>query len=203
MARKLKTYVTNLGFFELAIAAPSMKAALEAWGMTHNAFQHGFAEQTDAPAIVAQTTAKPGIVLKRAVGSNGAFTEDPDLPERLPAIRPTAAIKTKAPPKAAKPKKPSGAKSDPAAIISFEKARRAREKQRAREDAAREREISVRRAATGKAERALARALEAHEQTLRGIDRDRDKVDRRADAEARRWKAEKEKLKSAIDRARK
>ena len=27
MARKLKTYVTNLGFFELALAAPSMKAA--------------------------------------------------------------------------------------------------------------------------------------------------------------------------------
>jgi hypothetical protein len=32
MARKLKTYRTSLGFFDLAIAAPSMKAALEAWG---------------------------------------------------------------------------------------------------------------------------------------------------------------------------
>jgi hypothetical protein len=31
MARKLKTYETSLGFFDL-IAAPSMKAALEAWG---------------------------------------------------------------------------------------------------------------------------------------------------------------------------
>ena len=30
MARKLKTYQTSLGFFDLAIAAPSMKAALEA-----------------------------------------------------------------------------------------------------------------------------------------------------------------------------
>jgi hypothetical protein len=29
MARKLKTYQTSLGFFEQAIAAPSMKAALE------------------------------------------------------------------------------------------------------------------------------------------------------------------------------
>jgi hypothetical protein len=27
MARKLKTYQTSLGFFDLAIAAPSMKAA--------------------------------------------------------------------------------------------------------------------------------------------------------------------------------
>jgi len=30
MARKLKTYQTSLGFFEHAIAAASMKAALEA-----------------------------------------------------------------------------------------------------------------------------------------------------------------------------
>jgi hypothetical protein len=32
MARKLKTYQTSLGFFEQAIAAPSMKATVEAWG---------------------------------------------------------------------------------------------------------------------------------------------------------------------------
>jgi colicin import membrane protein len=32
MARKLKTFVTSQGFFDLAIAAPSMKAALAAWG---------------------------------------------------------------------------------------------------------------------------------------------------------------------------
>jgi hypothetical protein len=32
MAKKLKTYETSLGFFDLAIAAPSMRAALEAWG---------------------------------------------------------------------------------------------------------------------------------------------------------------------------
>jgi hypothetical protein len=32
MARKLKTYQTSLGFFDLAVAAPSMKAALEGRG---------------------------------------------------------------------------------------------------------------------------------------------------------------------------
>jgi hypothetical protein len=32
MARKLKTYQTSLGFFDLAVAAPSMKAVLEACG---------------------------------------------------------------------------------------------------------------------------------------------------------------------------
>jgi colicin import membrane protein len=46
MARKLKTFLTDLGFFQLAVAAPSMKAALDAWGLTHNAFQQGLARQT-------------------------------------------------------------------------------------------------------------------------------------------------------------
>jgi hypothetical protein len=40
MARK-KTYQTSLGFFDLALAAPSMKAALEAWGADSNLFHQG------------------------------------------------------------------------------------------------------------------------------------------------------------------
>jgi colicin import membrane protein len=81
MPRKLKTFITNIGFFELALAAPSMKAALEAWGMGHNAFQHGFAKQTDDPKIVAATMAQPGVVLRRAVGTKGEFTEHSEGPE--------------------------------------------------------------------------------------------------------------------------
>jgi colicin import membrane protein len=38
MTGKLKTYQTSLGFYDLAIAAPSMKAALEAWGAGSNLF---------------------------------------------------------------------------------------------------------------------------------------------------------------------
>jgi hypothetical protein len=45
MARKLKTYQTSLGFFDLAAAAPSMKAALEAWGGDSNLFHQGAARQ--------------------------------------------------------------------------------------------------------------------------------------------------------------
>ena len=44
MARKLKTYQTSLGFFDLVIAAPSMKAALEAWGADSNLFHQGRGE---------------------------------------------------------------------------------------------------------------------------------------------------------------
>jgi hypothetical protein len=44
MARKLKTYQTSLGFFDLAIAAPSMKAALEAWGGGQQSLPSGRSE---------------------------------------------------------------------------------------------------------------------------------------------------------------
>jgi hypothetical protein len=65
MARKLKTYQTSLGFFDLAVAAPSMKAALEAWGADSNLFHQGAAMQSEDPDIIEATMAAPGVVLKR------------------------------------------------------------------------------------------------------------------------------------------
>lgn len=47
MPRRLKTYTTSAGFFDLAVAAPSMKAALEAWGSTRNLFHEGFAKASE------------------------------------------------------------------------------------------------------------------------------------------------------------
>src|SRR5690242_2860692 len=83
MAKKLKTFQTSLGFYDLAIAAPSMKAALEAWGAGSNLFHQGVAEETDDPDVVAATMSKPGVVLKRPAGSNGRFAEQSDLPSDL------------------------------------------------------------------------------------------------------------------------
>jgi hypothetical protein len=62
MARKLKTYQTSLGFFDQAIAAPSMKAALEAWGADSNLFHQGAAKESDDPDVIAATMKKPGVV---------------------------------------------------------------------------------------------------------------------------------------------
>src|SRR5580692_4814876 len=100
MARKLKTYQTSLGFFEQAIAAPSMKAALEAWGANSNLFHQGAAKESHDPDIVAATMAKPGVVLKRPVGSDEPFGEHAELPKNLdeggrqkPARRPSAKAK--------------------------------------------------------------------------------------------------------------
>jgi hypothetical protein len=67
MARKLKTYQTSLGFFEQAIAAPSMKAALEAWGADSNLFHQGAAKESADPDVIAATMKKPGVVLKRPI----------------------------------------------------------------------------------------------------------------------------------------
>ena len=73
-----------------------MKAAAEAWGSTTGDFKRGFAKQTDDPAIVAVTMAKPSVVLRRPVGSKAAFTDHAKLPNDLPVAkaRPT----TKEPP---------------------------------------------------------------------------------------------------------
>src|SRR6266850_2768560 len=90
MARKLKTYQTSLGFFDLAIAAPSMKAALEAWGADSNLFHQGAAKESDDPDVIAAAMEKPGVVLRRAVGSDGPFGEHAELPASLGGGRKSA-----------------------------------------------------------------------------------------------------------------
>src|ERR1700676_3827122 len=114
MAKKLKTYETSLGFFDLAIAAPSMKAALEAWGADSNLFHQGAAKQSEDPDVVAATMAKPGVMLKRPVGSNGPFKEHAELPTNLgnATARPSKAARK---PAARKPKKTSSRPADKAA----------------------------------------------------------------------------------------
>src|SRR6201995_2577823 len=203
VARKLKTFITNIGFFELALAAPSMKAALEAWGMGHNAFQHGFAKQTDDPKIVAATMAKPGVVLRRAVGTKGEFKEQAELPKDLWKLEAGKAepLQRKAKALAKQPAKAKPAtddKKDRAAIISFEKAKQrrdaAREKEQAEAAEKREKEEARIERAVAKADDALEHAKAHHEEIVGAIAADQEKLDRRAVAEKKRWDAERAKL---------
>jgi hypothetical protein len=113
MARKLKTYQTSLGFFDLAIAAPSMKAALKAWEADSNLFHQGAAREIDDSDVVAATMAKPGVVLRRPVGSNGSFSEHAELPIDLgEGKRPTKGARKS---EGRKPKKPPARPVDKAA----------------------------------------------------------------------------------------
>jgi len=54
-----------------------MKAALEIWGARGNLFHQGFAKQTDDADIVKATMAKPGVILRRAVGTKAHSTRIP------------------------------------------------------------------------------------------------------------------------------
>lgn len=201
MPRKLKTYRTSLGFFDQAVAAPSMKAALEAWGADSNLFHQGVATQTDDPEIVAATMEKPGVVLRRPVGSNGRFKEHAELPTDL-------ADDGKSGPKrrAAKPtKQPPGEIDDQQArkaAIVYEKEEKRREAERRKEEAAREKERERREKAVAKAQAALDRARREHGERAGAIEAERAAVDERAQTEDERWARQKEKLEAALRKAR-
>ena len=155
MARKLKTYQTSLGFYDLAIAAPSMKAALEASGAGSNLFHQGVAKESGDPEVVAATMSKPGVVLKRPVGSDGPFREHADLPTQLA----DDVLKHRPKKKSAKPKagvpQPTDDKAARKAALAFEREQRRRESQRRKEEAARERQVQRREQAIAKAQAAL------------------------------------------------
>jgi hypothetical protein len=212
MPRKLKTFITNIGFFELALAAPSMKAALEAWGMGHNAFQHGFAKQTDDPKIVAATMAQPGVVLRRAVGTKGEFKVQAELPKDLWKLKPSKLAAKEPKAKAAakpspRPKQAKGEnkKAEQAAILSFEKAKQqrdaAREKAESQAEAKRERDQARIERALAKADEAMERAEARHREIVAAIEDDQEKLNDRAAAEKARWDTERSKLEDARKRA--
>ncbi len=70
MARQLKVFVVPAGFHDAYVAAPSRKAALEAWGSEHDLFARGIAQQVTDPALTAEPLAHPGEVIKRSRGTN-------------------------------------------------------------------------------------------------------------------------------------
>ena len=69
MARALKVYRTPIGFHDAYVAAPSQKAALEAWGADANLFARGSAEQVNEEELMQEPLAHPGKVIKRPRGS--------------------------------------------------------------------------------------------------------------------------------------
>ncbi|MET0248245.1 MAG: hypothetical protein ABW164_00785 [Sphingobium sp.] len=72
MARKLKIFRTAIGFHDAYVAAPSRKAALEAWGANADLFARGMAEEVTDDALTAEPLAHPGEVIKRTRGNMAA-----------------------------------------------------------------------------------------------------------------------------------
>jgi len=201
MAGKLKTFTTTSGFFDLAVAAPSMKAALDLWGAAFNLFTHGFARQTDERSTVAATMARPGVVLRRPVGTDRAYSEHAEaslsLPHRKANRKPKAS-----PPKPAKPAKPANEKADRAAALAFAREQKRRAERSRQEEAALHKEGERRDRAIAAARAALEAAQAGHARTLREIGKAQARLDRKASGEEARWKREKERLDDALRRAR-
>lgn len=67
--QKLKVFRTPIGFHDAYVAAPSQKAALEAWGAGTNLFTAGTAEVVTDRKLTEEPLSRPGEVIKRPRGS--------------------------------------------------------------------------------------------------------------------------------------
>jgi len=194
MAKKLKVYQTSIGFFDLAVAAPSMKAAAEAWGSDPDIFKRGFAKETEDPKVVKATIAAPGVVLRRPVGSHEEFTEKAVLP-RATQDRAEGADGSQQ----ADTKSDDKAKRNAAAAVERERKRGALD--RAKAEAERERAKKQRERMIAKANAALERARSRHEDAMNSIRQRREELDKDEAREEERWQREQQAHDDALKEA--
>lgn len=201
MARKLKVYHTSIGFFDLAIAAPSMKAALEIWGADSNLFHQGFARESTDPKAVKAAMDNPGVVLKRPVGTDHSFAIEAELPKgavthgvRQPFV---GKLKTNA--------LSSSAKQDTSArkaFVAFERENKKRQATERREEAKRAKERERRDVRVRKATDVLDAAKAEYGDRMRQLQKERAEIDDRADAETAKWEKTRLRLEAALQKAR-
>ena len=172
-------------------------------GADSNLFHQGAAKESDDPDIIAAAMAKPGVVLRRPVGSDGSFGEHAELPTNLGGSGPK---KTARKPKGPKAKKPSSRPVDEAAArkaaLAFEKEQKRRERERASEEAARQKDRERRQQAVDKAQAALNKAEQEHAKRAAAIQTEVEALEKRSRAEEARWDKEKQRLEAALRRAR-
>lgn len=88
MARKLKVFRTAIGFHDAYVAAPSQKAALEAWGANNNLFAIGSAEVVTDATLTKEPLASPSKVIKLVRGSlEQHLSAAADTNRKAPAAR--------------------------------------------------------------------------------------------------------------------
>ena len=101
MARKLKVYRTPIGFHDAYVAAPTQKAALEAWGADRNLFARGDAEIVTDAKLTRAPLAHPGEVIRVARGSEAehlAAAAPKTGQKRAPSDKPAKAASRRKPP---------------------------------------------------------------------------------------------------------
>ena len=175
---KLKVFRTPIGFHDAFVAAPSQKAALEAWGSESNLFAAGVAEAVTDPALMAEPLARPGDVVRKLRGS---------ADEQVAALG-----KTDRPSPQPSPSKGRGGKKagrptpGPSRVPEGRKTRAPRPS----------------RAAVDKAEAALEKAEARHRAALDKLRAEEAALQARRRAAEREQRSERERLSEAVDAAR-
>lgn len=143
----LKVFRTPIGFHDAYVAAPSQKAALQAWGSDRDLFARGVAEVVTDPALTAEPLAQPGIVIKRSRGT--AAEQIAALPPDTPRAPRRTTTAEDAPPKPAR----AAPKPDRTALRDAEDALSSAEARHRSEDRA----LRAEEAALAKRRRAMER----------------------------------------------
>jgi hypothetical protein len=173
--QKLKVFRTPIGFHDAYVAAPSQKAALEAWGSDADLFARGVAEVVTDPELTAEPLANPGEVVKRSRGT---------VAEQIAALPPERhRAKAKDPPKPRKAKPPARQAPRPDRG-PLEEAEHAVEEARNRQ---REDERALAREAAEFDRRRRARE-EKHRKAIARLEEKRDRARDRYETAMRRWR---------------
>src|SRR5687767_3153146 len=153
---QLKVFRMPVGFHDAYIAAPSQKAAIEAWGSSNDVFARGEAERVTDPDLMAEPLAKPGVVIKKLRGT--AEEQLAALPPNKARKRKPSEEKKKAPAKAAPRSKPKPRPSRTTLDKAEQAIESAKAKHRAKMEQIREKEAALTRE-RAKLERAQASEL--------------------------------------------
>jgi hypothetical protein len=129
--RKLKVFRTPTGFHDAYVAAPSRKAALEAWGADVDLFARGAAEQVTDPRLTTEALAHPGKVIRISRGDLQAQLKAIGSRKKPAAKKTGKASEAKPEPKPAKRKPPPSRSKVDQAEAALDQARRKQAGERA------------------------------------------------------------------------
>jgi hypothetical protein len=172
--QKLKVFRTPIGFHDAYVAAPSQKAALEAWGADSNIFAQGIAEQVTDPKLMEEALANPGKVIKKVRGSADEHLAEL---ERAPARKKTA----KAP-------------ADGGKVVELKS--RAKPKPKPSRD-----ELDAAEEALEKADKKQRKELRKIDDKMQALERERRELQRRHEADRDKLTDKRDRARSAYDQA--
>jgi hypothetical protein len=171
---KLNVFRTPIGFHDAYVAAPSQKAALEAWGSSTDLFTQGAAEVVTDPQLTREPLARPGEVVRKARGSEGEHVRALGRSHQSGSLMGTRQSKTK---------KQEGGPRIKSGVT----------KKRGRRPSS---------AAVERAEGALAQVEAKHRDALAGLKAAAEALDKRRRALERKQRGERERLGAKLDEAR-